>query len=238
MALVLADDLGELLRSSVVRLARRGAVGSERAGGDADVELGVLGGGAGSVLDPLVVVEGGVAVDGQRAGHGVVVVVVELGPEVVELGVLDQHAHVGLRDRALRSASDVVLVLRVRLEARAQRCDHRRVVLVAPVHLQVEVESVNEGISQRSLRLRVTGLAVRLPEVFADLSRLVLRLQRVGAGSAADGQDNLLAVALAGRDGLGQGFTVLALAGVGDEARLADGAGRDIVSVTELVQER
>lgn len=104
-------------------------------------------------MRPVVVVEGGVSVEGQRAGHGVVVVVVELHEEVVELGVLDHDAHVGFGDGALRRTGDVVCVGCVGGEVGAQLRDQRRVVLAAAeVVLDVEVEAVDEGVAERARR--------------------------------------------------------------------------------------
>lgn len=60
-------------------------------------KLCVLGGGCLEERSPVVVVERSIARQTKRARVGaVVVIVVELNPEVVELGVLDDNSHVRL----------------------------------------------------------------------------------------------------------------------------------------------
>lgn len=93
VTLILADDGRELLGRRVVRLPRRRAVRRQRGGRHADEDLGVGRRRPGRPFHPLVVVEGRVAVDGERARVRVVVVVVELRPEVVERGISDDVAH-------------------------------------------------------------------------------------------------------------------------------------------------
>lgn len=229
VALVLVDERGEGAGLEVVLGAALGAGGSQRGGRHADEELGVGRGGVGDVGLPVVVVD--VGVDG-AAG-----VVVELDPEVVELRVGDDHVHVRLGDGALRRAGDVVGVAGVGREVGAQLGDQVLVVLVAAVGLDVKVPAVDEGAAEGTRHAAVARVAVRIPEVLADGLGLFLRLQRVGARRAAQRQDHLDAVGLAGVDGLGQVVAVLALTGGGDVAGLTDRAGRDGVAVTPLVQE-
>lgn len=93
MALVLADNVGQLFRRGVVCLARRAPVGGERSSRHSDEELRIGRGGAGGVSDPVIIVEGGISIDGQRTRDSVVIVIVELRPKVVELGVVDYHTH-------------------------------------------------------------------------------------------------------------------------------------------------
>lgn len=81
----------------------------------------------------ILTVEGSIPVERQSARVGVVVVVVELYPNVVECGVSNDDAHVGLRNGTLGCASDVVRVSGVGGEVFSQRRDHGRIVLAVSV---------------------------------------------------------------------------------------------------------
>ena len=179
VALVLADETGKLGGCDVVSGAAGAAVGRQRSGRHANEDLGIGRLGGGREANPLVVVEGSVAVKRQSTGVGIVVVVVELHKEVVKDGVLDDRTHVRLRDRALRRAGDIVRMGGVRSKLGAQLRDHGGIVGSAGADLDVKVESVYEVVAERSLNGGVARIAVRVPEVGGNLLCLGVRRQGV-----------------------------------------------------------
>ena len=230
VGVVLARERGQGAGLEVVLGAALGAGGAHGRRRHADEDLGVSRGRVGDVLLPLVKVDGAV----ERAAG----VVVELNKEVVELGSSDDLVHVGLRDGALRSAGDVVGVGRVRGKVGSKLGDHVLVVLVSTVGLNVKVPAVDKGLAERSRHLATSTVSVGIPQILTDGLGLGLRGQSVRSRGAAERQDDLDAVGLAGVDGLGKAIASLALSGGGDGARLSDGAARDSDAVAVLVEER
>ena len=110
MAAVLAYKFRQLGGGDVVCFSGWGAVGSEGSGGDTDEDFGRGGGGGGEEGFPLVVVECCVAVEWKRAGIGIVIVVIELWPEIIEFRILDNGPHVRLWKRTLRCPGNVIFM--------------------------------------------------------------------------------------------------------------------------------
>lgn len=163
-----------------------GAIGGSR---HTDEDLGVGGRGVGNVGDPGVVVDGPI--------HGAAGVIVELDPEIVELGVGDNNLHVGLGNGALRRASDVVGIGGIGSKVGAERADHILIVLVAAGGLDIEIPTVHEDITEGTGHGAIARVAVGIPEVLADSLGLLLRLQRVRTNGSTEGQNNLDAGRLA-----------------------------------------
>ena len=146
IALVFADESCELVRRDVVCLATWGSISSQRSCWHTEKDLGISRRGAGNKRCPLIIVKGCIsALNPREQGSGIIVIIVELNPEIVKRGITDDYAHIRLRDRALRCSSDVIGVAGVRGEVRTQCRDHVRIVLAALVDLDVKVKAVNEA---------------------------------------------------------------------------------------------
>lgn len=230
IVLVLGHERSQSAGLKIVLRATFRSRRTQRRCRDPDKDFRVGRGGVGHVGHPLIVVNG--TIDG-AAG-----VVVELHPEVVKLRVVDNDLHVGLRNGTLRRTGDVVRVGRVRSKVGAQLADQILVVLVPGVALNVKVPAVDKGTSKGSRHASTAlGIAVRLPKVLSDGLGLGLGGERIRADGAAEGQNDLDAVGLAGLDGRGQSVAVLRLPSGRNVAGLADGTGGDGVSISVLIQE-
>lgn len=224
LALEVADDVLGLLRGHVALAAGGGR------GEHAEVQLGVLAlAGAADDIEPGIVVDG---VRGLAAG-----IVVELDEEGVELGGLDELAHLEplLGGRALRSGRDVVPG--VQLAESVDEADPG--LLVGVLVLYIDVETVDAeavvGTVVEGARASV-ACAVRAEKVVQvigelDTSRLILEI--VGARAAApalatDGEDNPLALALAVTDVLLDQVAV-------EEERSLRAVGLDVVDAGTAV---
>ena len=124
---------------------------------------------------------------------------------------------------------------RIRRKVTAQLLDHVLIILIAAVTFDVEVPAVNKRRAERAWHGTAVAVAPCIPQILADGLRLRLGLQRVRADGAAEGHDDLDAVVFAGLHGGGEGVAVLRLAGRGDVAGLADGAGGNVVALKDLV---
>lgn len=190
MRFIGVDERRQLGRRNVRLRVRHGSL---RSGEEAHEDLGALAGPRADLLAPRIVIDVGVG----RAGR----VVVELDPEHVEGGVVDQIAHVGLGHEALRRAGDLVLFLRVLREERAQLVDHVLEVLVVVVVVDafdVEVEAVDDLLPERSVGAFAAAVAV--PEALGDLLAFLLAGDGSFAIGAPEPRKDLFACLLAGLD--------------------------------------
>lgn len=229
VVLVLGDEGGKVGGSKVVLGTRSSTGGTVLRGRDTDDNLSAGRRSVGNVGDPVREVGASVS--------GAALVVVELNPEVVELAVGDDVLHVRLGNRALRSTGDVVGVGRVAGEVATELLDQVLVVVVTAVGLNVEVPAVHESVTEWARSAATALLSVRVPERLADGLGIRLALERVGTRGTTKGEDDLLAVALAGGDGRGEVIAASTLTRAVDGARLADGTSGGSNTVTPLVEE-
>lgn len=230
-------DLCQLRRCCVVYFASRASVGTQRCGRHSDEELGILGVAFGDERGPVVVVEGSVAVDAEGTRYGVVVIVVELNPQVVELRVADDDAHVGFRDGALRSTGDVILLGRVLGKIAAKGRDEVLVILVPVGVLDIKVPAIDDSGTQGPRDTRVARVAVGVPEILADGLGLGLRSQGVAADAAAKREHNLHARFLTGCNLRDEGIAARRAAIGANGALDTNSTTGDGVSVAKFIEE-
>lgn len=208
---------------------------------NSNVQLGVLGRTIGKVAWPIGQVEVSVSVGvstwvGQVASS--TVVVVELNPEVVVLGLHHGVTHGIVGDNALWCARDGVCMVRIVREVRSQSIDEiAQVGLGAVVVLNINIPAVDEGVAEWACRVAgVSWVGKAVPERVSHALCIACAVELVSCTSSSDANEDLLAVGLASINILGHLLALGLCRAIGVDQTVSYIATWE-VAISELIEE-